>query len=195
MSWELGRDGRKRDSACVLFDADGRALARSRRSGSSYVRGNGHRSSLRGHGSTHFRTCPFCEATCGLEVTVEGRDVTEVRGDAEDVFSHGFICPKATGLKHLHEDGDRLTTPLVKQADGSFAEAGWDEALQVIDERLSPILEQHGRDCGGRVRGQPERPQPLGAHLRAGAGSARWAARACSRRAPSTRCPSTCRAG
>ncbi len=104
---------------------------------------------------THFRTCPFCEATCGLEVTVEGRDVTEVRGDKEDVFSHGFICPKATGLKHLHEDGDRITTPLVKQDDGSFAEAGWEEALRTIDERLSPILEQHGRDAVAVYVGNP----------------------------------------
>ena len=30
VSWELGRDGRKREAACVLFDADGTALARSR---------------------------------------------------------------------------------------------------------------------------------------------------------------------
>ncbi len=105
--------------------------------------------------STHFRTCPFCEATCGLEVTVEGRDVVEVRGDREDVFSHGFICPKATGLKHLQEDPDRLTTPLVKQPDGSFAEATWDEAFRVIDERLSPILAEHGRDSVAVYVGNP----------------------------------------
>ena len=45
--------------------------------------------------ATHYRTCPFCEATCGLEIETEGREVVSVRGDAEDVFSHGFICPKA----------------------------------------------------------------------------------------------------
>ena len=105
--------------------------------------------------STHFRTCPFCEATCGLEVTMNGREVVEVRGDTEDVFSHGFICPKATGLKHLHEDGDRLRTPLVRQADGSFAEATWEEALKVVDERLSPILAEHGRDSVAVYIGNP----------------------------------------
>ena len=105
--------------------------------------------------STHIRTCPFCEATCGLEVTVEGREVTEVRGDPEDVFSHGFLCPKATGLKHLTEDPDRLRTPLVKQADDSFAEATWEEAFRVIDERLSPILAEHGRDSVAVYIGNP----------------------------------------
>ena len=45
--------------------------------------------------ATHCRTCPFCEATCGLEIETEGREVVSVRGDADDVLSHGFICPKA----------------------------------------------------------------------------------------------------
>ncbi len=81
--------------------------------------------------------------------------MVEVRGDSEDVFSHGFICPKATGLKHLTEDGDRLRTPLVRQPDGTFAEATWDEAMAVIDERLSPILEEHGRDAVAVYVGNP----------------------------------------
>ena len=102
-----------------------------------------------------FRTCPFCEATCGLEVTLEGQDVASVRGDSEDVFSGGFLCPKGTGLKHLQEDPDRLRTPLVKQADGSFAEASWEQALKIIDERLSPILAEHGRDAVAVYLGNP----------------------------------------
>ncbi len=52
----------------------------------------------------HYRTCPFCEATCGLEIETEGAEVISVRGDRDDVFSRGFICPKAYGLKQLHED-------------------------------------------------------------------------------------------
>ena len=47
--------------------------------------------------ATHYRTCPFCEATCGLEVTTSDGEVVSVRGDDEDVFSHGFLCPKASG--------------------------------------------------------------------------------------------------
>ena len=70
------------------------------RSGSSCA-SNGSRSA---HMATHYRTCPFCEATCGLEIETEGREVVSVRGDADDVFSRGFICPKAYGIKQLHED-------------------------------------------------------------------------------------------
>ncbi len=92
---------------------------------------NGHR--------TAYRTCPLCEATCGLELTLDGERVMGIRGDADDVFSHGFVCPKGAALKQLHEDPDCLTTPLVRDGDG-FRGAGWDEALALIDERLSPIL-------------------------------------------------------
>ena len=47
-----------------------------------------------------FTTCPLCEATCGLELTVEDGAVTKIRGDADDVFSQGFICPKGNALQY-----------------------------------------------------------------------------------------------
>src|ERR1700729_1973667 len=78
---------------------------------------------------TATRTCPLCEATCGLTITVDGDQVMAVRGDADDVFSHGFLCPKGVALKQLHEDPDRVETPLIKQPDGTFAAATWDEAF------------------------------------------------------------------
>jgi anaerobic selenocysteine-containing dehydrogenase len=102
----------------------------------------------------HYRTCPFCEATCGLEIEADGADVVSVRGDRDDVFSHGFICPKAYGIKQLHEDPDRLTTPLVRR-DGQLAEASWDEAFEEIDRRLAPILADHGRNAVAVYIGNP----------------------------------------
>jgi anaerobic selenocysteine-containing dehydrogenase len=93
-----------------------------------------------GPARTAIRTCPFCEATCGLTITLDGDQVVAVRGDSEDVFSHGFLCPKGVALKELHEDADRIRTPLIRQSDGSFAAASWDQAFAEIDRRLSPIL-------------------------------------------------------
>jgi anaerobic selenocysteine-containing dehydrogenase len=104
---------------------------------------------------TAFRTCPFCEATCGLEVTVRGDAVAKVRGDADDVFSHGFLCPKGVALQDLHEDPDRLRTPLVRDAGGELRPASWDEALGVIADRLPPLLEAHGRDAAAVYIGNP----------------------------------------
>src|SRR3712207_4185358 len=100
------------------------------------------------------RTCPFCEATCGLEVTLEGDRVARVRGDEQDVFSRGFLCPKGVGLQALHDDPDRVRTPLVKR-DGVLRPATWDEAFAVIADRLPPLLERHGRDAVAAYVGNP----------------------------------------
>ncbi|HEY1358692.1 MAG TPA: molybdopterin oxidoreductase family protein [Thermoleophilaceae bacterium] len=104
--------------------------------------------------AVHYRTCPFCEATCGLRIETEGDEVVSIRGDDEDVLSHGFICPKAYGLKELHEDPDRLTTPLIRR-DGELVEATWEEAFEEIDRRLTPILEDHGRNAAAVYLGNP----------------------------------------
>jgi anaerobic selenocysteine-containing dehydrogenase len=104
-----------------------------------------------------FRTCPLCEATCGLALEVDeaAGTVTKVRGDADDVFSHGFLCPKGVSIKELHEDPDRVRTPLIKQADGTFRPASWDEAFAEIDRRLPAILAAGGRDAVAAYIGNP----------------------------------------
>ncbi len=104
--------------------------------------------------STHLTTCPLCEATCGLAVTVDGDGpearVLTVRADAEDPFSGGFACPKGLALGELHHDPDRLRAPLV---DGR--ETSWEEAWRAVDERLGRVLHAYGRDSVGLYLGNP----------------------------------------
>lgn len=117
--------------------------------------------------TTTYRTCPLCEATCGLEITLEGREITNVRGDAADVFSEGFICPKGASLAELHHDPDRLSTPLVRR-DGELVEAGWNEAFEAIDRGLAPMLASGERNAVGAYLGNPNAHTLDGAiHLRA----------------------------
>src|SRR5687768_4937034 len=104
---------------------------------------------------TAFRTCPFCEATCGLEVTLRDDEVVKVRGDAEDVFSRGFLCPKGVALKDLHDDPDRLRTPMVRGADGELRPATWEQAWAVIGDRLGALTAEHGRDAVAVYIGNP----------------------------------------
>ncbi len=101
------------------------------------------------------RICPLCEATCGLELTTDGLEVLQVRGDPEDVFSRGYVCPKGIALGELHSDPRRLTTPLVKGDDGQFHAATWDEAFNVIRDGLRPILTDHGPQSVGLFLGNP----------------------------------------
>ena len=104
---------------------------------------------------TAFRTCPLCEATCGLEITVgPGEQIVRIRGDRDDVFSHGFICPKGSTLKQLHEDPDRLRRPLVKR-DGVHVEVSWDEAWQAVHDGLTGVIARHGRESLAAYVGNP----------------------------------------
>jgi anaerobic selenocysteine-containing dehydrogenase len=102
-----------------------------------------------------YRTCPLCEATCGLEITLSGADVVGIRGDREDVFSAGFLCPKAHGLKGLQEDPDRVRTPLRRTPAGDFEPVGWDEAFAEIDRRLRAVHDAHGREAVAAYFGNP----------------------------------------
>jgi anaerobic selenocysteine-containing dehydrogenase len=103
---------------------------------------------------TKYRICPLCEATCGLQLSVEGRTVTAVRGDDADVFSQGFICPKGVALAQLDQDPDRLRAPLVHR-DGQLVPVTWDEACAEVERRLMPIVAQHGADAVAVYLGNP----------------------------------------
>jgi anaerobic selenocysteine-containing dehydrogenase len=103
---------------------------------------------------SQYRICPLCEACCGLEVRTADGQVTSIRGAPNDVFSAGYICPKGFALKDLHEDPDRIRTPLIRR-DGRFVEASWDEAFAEIEARLMPILRDQGRDAVALAVGNP----------------------------------------
>ena len=101
-----------------------------------------------------YRTCPLCEATCGLEITLNGDKVSRIRGDRDDVFSKGFICPKGTTLKQLHEDPDRLRKPLVKR-NGVHVEVSWQEAWIEVERGLMGVINTYGRGSVGTYLGNP----------------------------------------
>ncbi|KAF2781052.1 molybdopterin-dependent oxidoreductase [Streptomyces sp. OM5714] len=103
---------------------------------------------------TALRICPLCEATCGLALTVDGSTVTAARGDRDDVFSRGFVCPKGAAFGAVDSDPDRLRTPLVRKG-GVLREAGWEEAFDAIAAGVRPVVERYGPHAVGVVLGNP----------------------------------------
>ena len=103
---------------------------------------------------TAYRTCPLCEAACGLELTTRDDRIVAARGDREHVFSHGFICPKGATFGELAADPDRLRRPLVRRGD-HHEEVTWDEAFSAVEQGLRPILERHGPHAVAVYAGNP----------------------------------------
>lgn len=103
---------------------------------------------------TTFRTCPLCEATCGLEITYKNGKAITIKGDKKDVFSKGYMCPKGAALSQLHNDPDRLRHPLIRTG-STFREASWEEAFEHIEKTFMSIIEKHGRDAVAAYLGNP----------------------------------------
>ncbi len=102
----------------------------------------------------HHRTCNLCEAMCGLVIEHDGAQVLSIKGDKDDPFSRGHICPKAVALKDLQEDPDRIRQPL-KKVDGEWQSISWPKALDEVADRLKETQHRHGRDAVGVYLGNP----------------------------------------
>jgi anaerobic selenocysteine-containing dehydrogenase len=101
-----------------------------------------------------YRTCPLCEASCGLEIEIENESVRRIRGDRLHVLSAGYICPKGSTLKQLHEDPDRLRHPMMRDRQ-EWRQTTWDEAFAEVDRRLHALIERYGRNAVALYVGNP----------------------------------------
>lgn len=101
-----------------------------------------------------YRTCNICEALCGLAIEVKDNQVASIKGDENDVFSRGHICPKAYALKDVHEDPDRLRYPLRKIND-SWVQVSWEDAINYAAEQLVALQDQYGSNSVGVYQGNP----------------------------------------
>lgn len=104
--------------------------------------------------TTHFHTCNLCEAMCGIEIEHRGDEIIAIRGDKDDPFSRGHICPKAVALQDLHQDPDRLRHPVKRTIDG-WVPISWDEALDETARRLHEVQQRHGRNSVATYFGNP----------------------------------------
>ena len=91
---------------------------------------------------------------CGLEIHVEGGRVANIRGNRDDVWSRGHICPKGVSLAALHEDPDRIRRPMIK-VDGQWHEVSWDAAFRRCTELLTPVIQKYGIGAVTAYTGNP----------------------------------------
>jgi anaerobic selenocysteine-containing dehydrogenase len=101
-----------------------------------------------------YRACHLCEALCGIEIRTRGEEIVSVRGDAADPFSRGHVCPKAVALIDIHDDPDRLRSPVRRHGD-KWESIGWDEAFDLVAGRFAAIQREHGANALGVFLGNP----------------------------------------
>ena len=89
-----------------------------------------------------------------------GGEVVRIRGDRDDVFSHGYLCPKGSALKQLHDDPDRLRTPLVSATAASSTRSRGTRRSPRSSAGCCRSSSAHGRDARRGLPRQPERAQP-----------------------------------
>jgi anaerobic selenocysteine-containing dehydrogenase len=104
--------------------------------------------------SRHFRACPLCEAICGLEFRLAEGALRAIRGDTDDPFSQGHVCPKGNALLDLEADPDRLRRPMRRRG-SEWEEIGWDEALAEAGDLLAGVQARHGNDALAVYVGNP----------------------------------------
>jgi anaerobic selenocysteine-containing dehydrogenase len=104
--------------------------------------------------TSRFRACPLCEAICGLELQFEGDRLAAIRGDDDDPFSRGHVCPKGNAILDLEADPDRLTRPM-RRIGTEWHELGWDEAFAMAGQRLAAIQTEHGASAVAAYLGNP----------------------------------------
>jgi anaerobic selenocysteine-containing dehydrogenase len=103
---------------------------------------------------THYRACHLCEAICGLAIETEGEQILSIKGDHEDPFSRGHICPKAIALQDIQNDPQRLRMP-VKRVGEQWQQIGWEEAFELVASRLAAIQQEHGQNAVAVYMGNP----------------------------------------
>ncbi|KPA93225.1 anaerobic dehydrogenase, typically selenocysteine-containing [Pseudomonas asplenii] len=106
----------------------------------------------------HHRACHLCEAICGLTIetttTADQVQITSIKGDALDTFSRGHICPKAVALQDIQNDPDRLRQPMLRVGE-QWQPIGWEQAFDLVAERLAAIQQQHGPNAVATYQGNP----------------------------------------
>ena len=103
----------------------------------------------------HYRNCNLCEAMCGLEIQViDNKKIQSIKGDAQDPFSKGHICPKAIALQDIHNDPDRLKYP-IRRVGNKWEQISWELAFDEIVEKIKHIQKKYGKDAFATYWGSP----------------------------------------
>ena len=106
--------------------------------------------------------CRICEPSCGLVANVENGRLVKLQPDRDHAITKGFACHKGLAAVDLHNDPDRLHSPMIRSADGQWRDASWDDALGEVSRRLNAVIDTHGINAVAAYVGNPTAFNALG---------------------------------
>lgn len=92
-------------------------------------------------------TCPYCGVGCQQELHIKGDQIIRITGVEGALPNQGSLCVKGRYGYDFIYSKDRLTNPLIKEANGKFREASWDEALDLVAKKFKQIIQESGPDA------------------------------------------------
>lgn len=94
----------------------------------------------------HKTACVLCSNNCGVEVRLDERTITRVRGNKAHVSSKGYTCEKALRIDHYQNARSRLTSPMKRLPDGTYVEVDWDTAIAEVASAFQQVIAERGSD-------------------------------------------------
>ncbi len=96
--------------------------------------------------------CTYCGDGCQITIQTKDDELIEVNSTHGAGRNNGDLCARGYFGYHATDHPDRLQHPLIRQKDGTFVEATWEEALELVAQRLSEIKVSHGpQSIGGLI--------------------------------------------
>lgn len=91
-------------------------------------------------------TCGYCGVGCQFDLNVRDGKIIRVTSYWDAPVNHGWTCVKGRFGYDFVNHPDRLVAPLIKR-NGKFVEASWDEALDLVAEKIAETKKKHGGDA------------------------------------------------
>ncbi len=95
-------------------------------------------------------TCTYCGVGCQLEVSKINGEIKGIQAPNTAEVNQGHTCLKGRFAFQFYNHPDRLKQPLIKK-NGKFKEVSWQEAYDLITNKLLAIKENYGADTIGGI--------------------------------------------
>ena len=94
-----------------------------------------------------YSLCFMCSVRCPIRVVTKDDQVKWIEGNPYVAGMEGSLCPRGAAGTGLLYDNERVQSPMIRtgpRGSGQWKKATWEEALNMVGEKLKKIIDEHG---------------------------------------------------